>query len=89
MDPDRARAAALHLLSEAERERQHVPAAASARPNRRRSCSDAPAGWADRRAGPGGRSHARGPWIYRRATAELEAELAERVRELTVARPGA
>ena len=71
---------ALHVLSEAERSGSTCLPIELAASSRSASCSGSPAERrADRAAGRGGDLSREERWIYRRQTAELEAELAERV----------
>ena len=86
----RARAAALHLLSEAERSGStcmplHELLAALG--ELLGSSESVPDGLVDQRVDAGDLVRA-GQWIYRAQTAELEAELAERVTELVHSKPG-
>jgi exodeoxyribonuclease V alpha subunit len=81
-DPERARAATLHLLAEAERGGSTcLPASTLSEQLGELLRAPAPDGLFDRMTGAGDLERA-GEWIYRRATAELEAELAQRVTEL-------
>jgi exodeoxyribonuclease V alpha subunit len=78
----RARAGAVHLLSEAERSGSTcLPVDALLAGLAELLGETAPASLLDELVSDGGLVRA-GPWIYRTATAELEAELAERVQAL-------
>jgi exodeoxyribonuclease V alpha subunit len=83
VDPhERARAAILHLLGEAERSGSTcLPAAALASGARHVLGEPPPEGTLERLRGRGD-IVCEGEWVYRAVTAELEAELAARVREL-------
>ena len=86
-DPERARAATLHVLSEAERSGSTcLPLAGLAAQLADLLGAPAPEGLIERMAGAGEIERA-GDWIYRRETAELEAELAARVSELAARDP--
>ncbi len=86
-DPERARAGALHLLAEAERGGSTcMPLDTLLGELRRLLDSPADEPLIDRLVAAGDLVRAQ-RWIYRAETAELEAELAERVRELLAAAP--
>jgi exodeoxyribonuclease V alpha subunit len=83
--PDRARAAVLHLLAEAERGGSTCAPVADLLASLHELLGSSRAGepFVDELVGAGDLTRA-GPWIYRRQTAELEAELAARVHDLAV-----
>jgi exodeoxyribonuclease V alpha subunit len=86
-DPERARAATLHLLADAERAGSTcMPAQTLERQLADLLGDPPPAGLLDRLVGSGDLARV-DDWIYRRQTAELEAELARRVLELAVREP--
>jgi len=87
---ERARAGVLHLLGEAERSGSTCMAFGTLRRELGEllAVSDPPGeSFIDELVAAGDLARA-GEWIYRRTTAELEAELAERVRELIAGTPG-
>jgi exodeoxyribonuclease V alpha subunit len=87
-DPQRARAGALHLLAEAERAGSTcMPLDTLLSELRRLLETPADDALIDELVRAGDLVRAE-EWIYRAETAELEAELAERVRELLAAPPG-
>ncbi len=84
---ERARAGMLHLLSEAERSGSTCMPQAELLSGLSELLGCAPPeDLVDQLCAAGDLTRV-GPWLYRRATAELEAELAERVRELIEAPP--
>ena len=86
-DPERARAAVLHLLAEAERNGSTcMPVDALLAAFAELVGESRPESFIDGLVSAGDLVRA-GPWIYRTETAELEAELAERVVELVRAAP--
>ena len=86
-DPERARAGVLHLLAEAERSGSTCMPVDALLSALTELLGDArPEALIDELVGSGDLSRT-GRWIYRRETAELEAELAERIVELVRAAP--
>ncbi|HEY2651242.1 MAG TPA: AAA family ATPase [Solirubrobacteraceae bacterium] len=86
-DPERARAALVHLLSEAERGGSTCMPVDALLGGAAELLGTAPdEAFVDRLVAHGELVRA-GQWIYRRVTAELEAELAQQVRELVEAAP--
>ncbi len=86
-DPERARAGVLHLLTEAERSGSTcMPLDALLFALTELLGDSRPESLIDELVGTGDLART-GPWIYRSETAELEAELAERVVELVGAAP--
>ena len=86
-DPERARAGALHLLTEAERGGSTcLPAPALVAELAELLAVDVTAGTLDRLVRAGDLVQ-EGPWVYRRLTAELEQELAERLTDLLALSP--
>ncbi len=79
---ERARAGALHLLAEGERSGSTCMPAAELLTGLTELLSADPPAQLLASLRESGDVVCAGPWVYRRATAELEAELAERVREL-------
>ena len=87
---ERARAGVLHLLGEAERSGSTCMALGALRGalGELLGVSEPPGeSFIDELVAAGDLARS-GEWIYRRATAELEAELADRVRELIAGEPG-
>jgi len=82
--PQRTRAAVLHVLSEAERDGSTCMPLERLLPTVQELLADDRAGEAeiDELVATGDLVRERERWIYRRVTAELEAELAERIRDL-------
>jgi exodeoxyribonuclease V alpha subunit len=86
--PERARAAALHLLTEAERSGSTCMPIEALTASLEELLGTAIEPGLIEELVAGGDLVSAERWIYRRATAELEAELAERVRELVDSPPG-
>jgi exodeoxyribonuclease V alpha subunit len=86
-DPERARAGAVHLLSEAERGGSTCLPASTLCTRLGELLAVAVSEHTIERLVAGGELVQEGQWVYRRRTAELERELAERVDELLQSEP--